>query len=49
MIFIEEIELCLVGEKFHFINVFVVLNNVFVFEFVKRNQVRFLEPVTAVP
>jgi hypothetical protein len=46
MFFVQEMELHLVGETFHFLKVFVILCNIFVLELIKRNQIRFLKPAT---
>jgi hypothetical protein len=40
-------ELRLVGQTFHFLNVFVILSNdIFILELIKRNQIWLLKPAT---
>jgi hypothetical protein len=46
MLFIMEIELGFAGETFYFLNLFVVLNDIFVLELIKRNKIWLLEPAT---
>jgi hypothetical protein len=46
MLFFEEMELGLVGQTFHFLNVFVILNEIFILELIKRNRIRFLHGAT---
>jgi hypothetical protein len=41
-----QVELDFVGETFHSLNVFLILDNAFVFKLIKRIQIRFLRPAT---